>query len=323
MLWIFLYSLLSPLLVAFCYSDVLNVGNLSLGRMADNEVEENASRGNEWEVVSLTASTYAAAPSAQNDEPKDDARGDTAEEIEAETSRALFMSRHFVFPPGEHENLPVEPELVKSEIYNESEGKDVVSELGAEVGDKSSGKDDEDNWTLKDLSVHNEFPEMQIFDERGNRLSFSSTEFEEGTTLPGLNLTGKGESIYSAATFSSFHGDTALNENLETPELTEPSEQGLNVPADASKSLMPAKEDDKFAESDLPCEAWWKRRAASLYGHAKETNTFWSIFIAAAVMGIVIIGQQWQQERWQALQLKWQLSINDEVCGLLFFPRKK
>lgn len=323
MLSIFLYSLLSSLRVAFCYSDVLNVGNLSLGRMADNEVEENASRGNEWEVVSLTASTYAAAPSAQNDEPKDDARGDTAEEIEAETSRALFMSRHFVFPPGEHENLPVEPELVKSEIYNESEGKDVVSELGAEVGDKSSGKDDEDNWTLKDLSVHNEFPEMQIFDERGNRLSFSSTEFEEGTTLPGLNLTRKEESIYSAATFSSFHGDTALNENLETPELTEPSEQGLNVPADASKSLMPAKEDDKFAESDLPCEAWWKRRAASLYAHAKETNTFWSIFIAAAVMGIVIIGQQWQQERWQALQLKWQLSINDEVCGLLFFPRKK
>lgn len=288
--------------------------------MADNEVEENASRGNEWEVVSLTASTYAAAPSPQNDELKDDGRGDTAEEIEAETSRALFMSRHFVFPPGEHENLLLEPERVKSEIYKEPVGKGVVSELGAEEGDKSSGKDDDDNWTLKDLSVHNEFPEMQIFDEKGNRLSFSSTEFEEGTTLPGLNLTGKEESIYGAATFSSFHSEAVASDNLEAPELTEPSEQGLNVPTDETKSLMPAKEDDQFAESDLPCEAWWKRRAASLYAHAKETNTFWSIFIAAAVMGIVIIGQQWQQERWQALQLKWQFSINDEKASRMLGP---
>jgi hypothetical protein len=30
-------------------------------------------------------------------------------------------------------------------------------------------------------------------------------------------------------------------------------------------------------------------------------------------MGIVILGQRWQQERWQALQLKWQASINNEV----------
>jgi hypothetical protein len=46
-------------------------------------------------------------------------------------------------------------------------------------------------------------------------------------------------------------------------------------------------------------------------------------------MGIVILGQRWQQERWQALQLKWQASINNEVlfpesffcffCGSRFF----
>ena len=48
------------------------------------------------------------------------------------------------------------------------------------------------------------------------------------------------------------------------------------------------------------------------YAHAKEANAFWSIFIAVAMMGLVILGQRWQQERWQALQLKWQLSINNE-----------
>jgi len=31
-------------------------------------------------------------------------------------------------------------------------------------------------------------------------------------------------------------------------------------------------------------------------------------------MGLVLLGQRWQQERWQALQLKWQISINHEVC---------
>ncbi|KAL5792375.1 hypothetical protein ACOSP7_000969 [Xanthoceras sorbifolium] len=310
---------------------------LKLERMADNEGEENTSRGNEWEVVSLTASTYAAAPGPKNAEQNDDGKSDAAEENEAGTSHALFMSGHFVFPPSEHENLPLEPEPAKTEIHNEPEGKDVISEFDAKEGGKdvisefdakeggrSSGKDDEENWT-KELSVHNEFPGIQFFDEKGNKLSIHGTDFEEGTTLKGLNLSDKEESIYSAANFSSFHGEAALSgsiaydENIETPELTEPSEQGLDLSADASNSKKPAK-DDEHTGSDLPCEAWWKRRAASFCAHAKEANTIWSIFIAAAVMGIVVIGQRWQQERWQALQLKWQISINDEKASRMLGP---
>ncbi|KAJ0112217.1 hypothetical protein Patl1_00346 [Pistacia atlantica] len=286
-------------------------------RMADNEEgPENTSRGNEWEVVSLTASAYAAAPGPENVELKNDDKGDANEEIEAEVSHALFMSGHFVFPPSEHENLPLEPGSAKSEICNEPVGKDVVTEVGAEEGGRSSGKDDDENWTLKRLSVHNEFPGIQFLDEKGNGLSIPGTEFEEGTTLPGLNLSDKEGSICSAATFGSFHseavfgGSTTYDENVET-EQTEHSEPGIDLPADASKALKPTK-DGKCAASDLPCEAWWKRRASSLYAHAKEANALWSIFIAAAVMGLVLIGQRWQQERWQALQLKWQLSISDE-----------
>ncbi|TXG62895.1 hypothetical protein EZV62_009889 [Acer yangbiense] len=290
--------------------------------MADNEGEEIISRGNEWEVVSLTASTYAAAPGPKNAGQNDDGKSDVAVENIAETSHALFMSGHFVFPPSEHENLPLEP--AKTEIHNEPVGKDVVSEFDAKEGGRSSGKDDEENWT-KGLSVHNEFPEIQFFDEKDNSLSIHSTEFEEGTTLKGLNLSDKEESIYSAATFSSFHGEaelsgsTTYDENMETPELTEPSERGLDLSADESKPAKPAN-DDEHTHSDLPCGAWWKRRAASFCAHAKEANTIWSIFIAAAVMGIVIIGQQWQQERWQALHLKWQMSINDEKTSKMLGP---
>ncbi|XP_047958013.1 ATG8-interacting protein 2-like isoform X3 [Salvia hispanica] len=79
-------------------------------------------------------------------------------------------------------------------------------------------------------------------------------------------------------------------------------------------------EGDKYDDADLPCEAWWKRHAFSVYAHAKEANTVWSIFLAAAVMGLVIIGHQWQHERWQVLRLRWQFDINDERMSRLLAP---
>ncbi|XVF22535.1 hypothetical protein REPUB_Repub12eG0180500 [Reevesia pubescens] len=277
--------------------------------MADKEEgEENNPRGNEWEVVSLTASAYAAAPGPKEVEMKDDSKGDSYEAEEAETSRALFMSGHFVFTPSEHENLPLKPDNSTEHV-----GKDVAPESGVEEGGRSTRKEEEDG-PLKGLNIHDEFPGMQFFDKK------HGTEFEEGTTLPGLDLINKDQSLYSEATFSSFHseeafgGSTTFGEDTTVSELIEASEQGLGFPADIPQSPKPLR-DDKYDGADLPCEAWWKRRAVSLYAHAKEANTVWSVFIAAAVMGLVILGQHWQQERWQALQLKWQLSINNEKTG--------
>ncbi|EPS69475.1 hypothetical protein M569_05298, partial [Genlisea aurea] len=51
-------------------------------------------------------------------------------------------------------------------------------------------------------------------------------------------------------------------------------------------------------------KSWWKKKAVWVYSQAKEANAFWSIFVAAAVMGLVMLGHRWQQERWQAFQLK-------------------
>ncbi|KAE8699764.1 hypothetical protein F3Y22_tig00110570pilonHSYRG00165 [Hibiscus syriacus] len=273
--------------------------------MADNgEGEENIPRGNEWEVVSLTASAYAAASGTKEVETKDDRKGDSYEVEEAETSRALFMSGHFVFPPSEHENLPLEPDDTSEHV-----GKGVVPESGVvEEGDRSKTKDEED-WSLKDLNVHDEFPGMQFFDKK------HGTEFEEGTTLQELNLINKDQSLYGAATFGFFHSEEELDgSTTAVSELIEASEQDFDFPSDMPESPKPL-QDDKWDDSDLPCEAWWKRRAVSLYAHAKEANAFWSVFVAAAVMGLVILGQRWQQERWQALQHKWQLSINNEKTG--------
>ena len=88
--------------------------------MADNEeAKEIGPRGNEWEVVSLTASAYAAAPGP---EPVDSSEDSIMmlDKHEGETSNAMFMSGHFVFPPNQHENLPIEPEF--NEVDSEKGG---------------------------------------------------------------------------------------------------------------------------------------------------------------------------------------------------------
>ncbi|KAL5551063.1 hypothetical protein UlMin_001239 [Ulmus minor] len=286
------------------------------------EGEENTSRGNEWEVVSLTASAYAAAPGPEEVELNETDKSNTHGE-EAETSHALFMSRHFVFPPSQHENLPLESD--NSEIHDEDGDKDVVTELAAEEGGRSSGKDEE-NWTFKGLTEPDEFPEIQCFDEKGKRLSFHSSEFEEGANLQDLDLIEE-QNMYVASTYTSFQNETTLGgptpytEETITPGLVESSDTGFDA-EDITQSPKPLK-DAKHGGTELPCGAWWKRGAASFYSHAKEANAVWSIFLAAAVMGLVILGQQWQQERWQVLQLKWQFSLKNEKTGRMFGPMSR
>ncbi|KAK4484680.1 hypothetical protein RD792_007269 [Penstemon davidsonii] len=275
--------------------------------MADNkEGEETAPRGNEWEVVSLTASAYAAAPGPMKVESSQDSQDKLGEENEAETSKAMFMSGHFVFPPNQHENLPVGPE--HNEMHNEKGNEDDVPQLVEEERGKLDVKDDE-NVSIKGL-LSDEFPGIQLFDEKGNSLSVSAADFGKDVAFD------KEHSIYSTTEFSSFHSEATMGksktveEDEGTVESIEPLDDALD--ADLPNFRNPV-EGDNYDGSDLPCEAWWKRRAISLYAHAKEANTFWSIFIAAAVMGLVIIGHQWQQERWQVLHHKWQYGLNDEM----------
>lgn len=280
--------------------------------MADkDEGEDTSTRRNEWEVVSLTASAYAAAP-GPDVELKTDDKGSAYDVDDAEISRALFMSSHFVFPPSQHENLPLEPEKDQLE---EEEHQDDVAELETEAG-RSSGKDQKDTSFR---TTHDEFPGIECLDETGGRQFTHDKEFEEGMNLQGLDMP------YTDATLSSFHGETALSgpnpstyvDNTSS-ELTE-HEHVSDSPEELLRSSKSTKDHDYY-ETDLPCGAWWKKRAASFYTHAKEANSVWSIFVAAAVMGLVILGQRWQQERWQVLQLKWHMAINDEKMGRLLGP---
>ncbi|CAA2976793.1 Hypothetical predicted protein [Olea europaea subsp. europaea] len=282
--------------------------------MADNEDRtEIVPKGNEWEVVSLTASAYAAAPGPKQVDLSEDSQGNLVGESEAETSGAMFMSGHFLFPPGQHENLPLEPEY--NEIRNEKEDEGDRPHLIVEERGKLDVKDEE-NVSIKKL-MSDEFTGVQAIDEEANRLSVSGADIQNDVAFH------KEQFNYGTAEFSAYHSistmgrSNTVEEDAMTDDVAEPFEHASNS---TSPSFQKPVEEDKYDGADLPCKAWWKRRALSLYAHAKEANTFWSILIAGAVTGLVIIGHKWQEERWQVLQLKRQFGINDEKMGRILGP---
>lgn len=246
--------------------------------MADKD--ESATRGNDWEVVSLTASAYAAAPGPKEVDLKDDDDKDVTR-YEAEASHPLYMSRHFVFPPSELENRPTDP----TELTEASKKVDFGFSVEQDTG--SCGKE-EGELSLKGLNLSDDFAGLEFSEEKGKRE----------------------ENIY----LTSLHDERAIG-GSHVYEQNEPVQEPTTpvTPSDALDVSSDTKDENHEETNVPPCEAWWKRSAASLISQAKETNTVWSIFIAAAVMGIVILGQHWQQERWQILQLKWESTIGNEV----------
>uniref|UniRef100_A0A7N0ZSZ7 Uncharacterized protein n=1 Tax=Kalanchoe fedtschenkoi TaxID=63787 RepID=A0A7N0ZSZ7_KALFE len=228
--------------------------------MADNDLGDRTNNGNEWDVVSLTASTYAAAPSYGVHELNNTAA--VMPVFGGETPRTMFLSDHFVFPPSQHENLPLEP--------------DVVEDGGVETAADE----------IEEGSVPGEFDEHSVSDasdEHRGRLFGGTVAEEEACHYEVLDVSGQ---------------DTSLSSDLSNSKIVE---------------------DDKL-QPEIPSETWWKRYATSLYSNAKESNSFWSVFVAAAVMGLVIIGQRWQQERWQALQMKLHVNLTDEKTARLLGP---
>ncbi|PIA49306.1 hypothetical protein AQUCO_01300272v1 [Aquilegia coerulea] len=253
----------------------------------DKEPEETPSRGNDWEVVSLTASAYAAAPGPEMLDSIHDDQGNDPSRDDEEVSRAMFMSGHFVFPPKEHENLPLQP--IDNEIRVEPEHEVGGSGLDLEEGDKSE-KIIEENRTVKGMEGPEELHGIQFMHEKMEDLSAHDTDF-------------------GAADIS---GSSVRDEDLFIPEPNVFSESNLDSSSDSVKSPGSIK-GKRSKKSGLPCEAWWKRQAASFYAQAKEANAFWSVFVAAALMGLVILGHRWQKERLQTQQFKLKVNINDEV----------
>lgn len=283
--------------------------------MADKEEgETTAPRGADWEVVSLTASAYAAAPGGNMAEIKLGEKGDVVHTDKVETSNALFMSGHFVLPSNHHENSPPEPE--NTEILDEQVGKDDGCESVKELDGKFDANEEE-NWNFKKLTELDDFHGLPFSNEKSNILAFSDADITENTTL---NLGGKEQSVYCSSKLQSLHSEATmgtLNIDDETRVLDESVQSSDPALVSNIPNLPKNTKEDSNGGSGMPSAAWWKKQAASLYAHAKETNTLWSIFAAAAVMGILVIGRQ---ERWQVLCHEWKSRIHDEKMKMLAGP---
>ncbi|XP_042461691.1 ATG8-interacting protein 2-like isoform X2 [Zingiber officinale] len=203
--------------------------------MADDEKvgEEGTSRGADWEVVSLTASTYAAAPSPLE-----------------------------VDPAGE------------SEVMESTESKD---------------------------DLHG----VEFFDE-GKRVSVHEMGLEEAKGPQKSTLVGMEQSVLADPdSIASHSGTHRSNIKFKTNE-------SFDVNTDSSREHK-IDDEDESSGPELPSQAWWKRHVASVYHQAKEANTFWSVIVAAAVVGIIVIGRRWQQD-------KWKLAITDEKMSRMLKP---
>lgn len=260
--------------------------------MADDEKagEDTSAHGNEWEVVSLTASAYASAPGPKAFDPLVKSKNEVNNK-ERVDSAAMFMPDDFIFPPHGHKQLLTEPDC--SEIpYGP-----ISQDLNHSEEFSRSLKPDDDNLNLRSVDG---LQGIQFFDKRES-LSDHDVEFVEGKVLEELTMAGKEPDIYVDATFSSFHSKYGISQPVVCGQ-EESGHHASNLsyhdsgyPFESANAAN-LNEGAKVDGPDLPCEAWWKRHAISVYKHARETNTFWSVFVAAAVMGFVILGQHWQRK---------------------------
>jgi hypothetical protein len=232
--------------------------------MADSEKEvvegTTTSRGADWEVVTLTASAYAAAPGPEG---RPTARGMAA----SNPSDPLLMSDHFVFPPSEHENLPLQTNF--DEIQPEKD-----------VQDASTSVED---YSFKNMGAKNDTGSERIeFYDEGRNLSVDDIEMREDAPEYG-----------SAPTEDGGHGFVVHDDGTEA---VGESDEKLGQP--------PKSADCKSGGAGASCKCWLKKHMTCLYNQAKETNAIWSVVVAAALVGIVILGR-WHKDKLYINPLKW------------------
>ncbi|GER57438.1 chaperone protein DnaK [Striga asiatica] len=91
--------------------------------MSNNDVEADiVPKGKDWEVVALTESMYAAAPSPLEQENLQKSPANLIGALNPETDRAMLMSAHFGFSPSMLENQPAEPKIEEVEENLNLEG---------------------------------------------------------------------------------------------------------------------------------------------------------------------------------------------------------
>lgn len=281
--------------------------------MADGrrDMNETNTRGTDWEVVSLTASTYAAAPGPQEFDPTVQHKKEEFNKTEPECSEAMFMSKHFVVAPHEPENLPAENYC--SEIYKE-----------LSIDNEKITEPQKSNKDKFKIDTNNDIHGSQLFD-MGCSLLDHNMNLRDGKQEEDLKMVEKEHTLLVSPNYSSFDDEDDMglpviyDDISDLVEPRNPSQEKLDYPSWLAHGCKSNEENNNESFDDSP-ESWWKKRAMSVYNHAKGTNTFWSIFVAVAVAGLVILGQRWRREKSQLQQFKWKFSCTGEKVNRIAGP---
>eukprot|EP01018_Ginkgo_biloba_P031937 Gb_37759 [translate_table: standard] len=226
----------------------------------NSDSDDDVIRGMDWEMVSMTSSTY-------------------AENGSNGVSAATLHSDHFVFPPSRHEGLPIEEE-------EQGEMLDNVENSPVESQDLSGGETVEENEE----------------EETSGGLGMEASRGNDEESVNFLDAAeGRGLIMFNGSACEEERG------NEDDPVL----EPGFSIDETAQLNSP-----EKLGGESVSCEAWWKRQASSL----GQSNKLWSIAVAAALMGIVVLGQRWQYERWQNHQIRLQLRAKEE-CSVFKYYR--
>ncbi|KAG8060806.1 hypothetical protein GUJ93_ZPchr0002g23847 [Zizania palustris] len=300
---------------AFPIRDPCAVAPLTLVRRRKMEpdqsgAEQTSPRGIDWEVVQLTASTYASAPGPRMSEHSDEPEVKEYDTKEDDSAAALLMSGHFSVSKNEVQSLLRDTD--SKEQQKELCGQDAVSAEG----------DDEKFQETCEHKLKDDLHRIPSFD-KGKSLSLVDIEFDDGKAFQGMSLVGEEPVMFSSrysATDAKKELSWLVTRNKNKKKTEEPTLQNVNPVIDPSK-VIASSEQYKPDDSEPPRDVWWRKQLLSLYKNARKSSKFWPIIVAATTLvGITYFGRCWQKGKLQHQPVKLYPSSSNEKINQAVGP---
>ncbi|KAL6601508.1 hypothetical protein ACP70R_044728 [Stipagrostis hirtigluma subsp. patula] len=269
--------------------------------------------GNDWELVSLTASTYAAAPGPILPPPDADKKNVEYVDLKPDSPAAMFVSGHFSFPTKEDVHLLKEPDC--------KAGSDKVCDKEF-CSAMMVGYTDLDSSCAKGKLDH-DLPGFSFLDMH-NSVSLGDVVFGDGMGLDGLSLVEEKQPMSPTSSLDS--PDTVSDISRKSHNTADPATDPsvLSHPAATApigSAAVPEDVHNAKDQSENPSEAWWKKTFSFLCNNAKESVTFQLFFVAATILGLAILGQRClQREKLPCEKFRLQFNTDSEKIGCAVGP---
>ncbi|CAM6008256.1 unnamed protein product [Sphagnum balticum] len=272
----------------------------------------------EWEVVSLSLSSHSLAASATFD--TDPVRGGIGDEEEAVD--VGLQSNYFMYPSlsSSSEAEDIQPPIGSSDDDDADVPSSLINKLDVDE-EKVPVAAAATTTSTSDVPTQMSSQEVLLAVENTCQEEQKKEHAKEEQHLP-LVGSFEGDQNDAPDCLVEDKEDEEVqclkrDRNLDSKFPGSDAAGTQKVELDERKGLEPLLGDGSCYEHT--CEAWWKRRGILLCVQAQQATTLWSLALAAAVMGLVILGHQWQQERYQNQQLQLQLCSKDEKISHLTF----